>query len=146
MRIKKTSATTSLPAQVVNTYNTSDSDTYSCDYLNNKVDGKLLWQNPSPNSSFSSQTISNIDLSDYAIVEIYCTRFGTGTSSRKLLCFKTLLENSLSQLYYCDYDNGVRAWNRDVTFTNNSILFDDCYINGTITNTGLIPYKVIGYK
>ena len=35
MRIKKTSATTSLPAQVVNTYNTSDSDTYSCDYINN---------------------------------------------------------------------------------------------------------------
>ena len=34
MEIKKVAPTTSLPAQVVNTYNTSNTDTYSCDYIN----------------------------------------------------------------------------------------------------------------
>ena len=34
MRIKKTSQTTTLPAQVVNTYSDSQEDTYSCDYEN----------------------------------------------------------------------------------------------------------------
>lgn len=35
MRIKKTSQTTTLPAQVVNTYSESTEDTYSCDFINN---------------------------------------------------------------------------------------------------------------
>lgn len=37
MRIKKTSATTPVQAQVVNTYSTSTTDAYSANYVNNAV-------------------------------------------------------------------------------------------------------------
>lgn len=39
MRIKKTSATTPVQAQVVNTYNESQANAYSCDYVNDLTDG-----------------------------------------------------------------------------------------------------------
>lgn len=82
MRIKKTSATTSLPAQVVNTYNESDSDTYSCDYINgintystDEVDTGKKWINNKPiykkvieftsisanNTQYKSFGVNNID-------------------------------------------------------------------------------------
>lgn len=37
MRIKKTSATTPVQAQVVNTYSTSTTDAYSANYVNNNI-------------------------------------------------------------------------------------------------------------
>ena len=37
MRIKKTSQTTPTASQIVNTYSTSQTDAYSCNYVNNEV-------------------------------------------------------------------------------------------------------------
>lgn len=82
MRIKKVAPTTSIQAQVVNTYSNSDSDTYSCDYINNSdsystneiktnkrwIDGKPIYRKIFNNVSISAGTgryitsgISNIE-------------------------------------------------------------------------------------
>ena len=105
--------------------------------------GTELWTNSSPTSSFASQTIG-ITLTDYKYIEIYYSRF-TGT---KILCNKIPFSNSSIQteLNYSDYDNGARSWNRNATIDTTGIQFGNCSINGTTTNTGLIPYKIIGYK
>lgn len=46
MRIKKTSQTTTMSAQVVNTYSESTEDTYSCDYENKKFKDKIDMTTP----------------------------------------------------------------------------------------------------
>ena len=83
MRIKKTSQTTILPAQVVNTYDTSQENAYSCDYINDSdtystsevktnktwINGKPIWRicitgtTPSTVNTYSNVTvgITNLD-------------------------------------------------------------------------------------
>ena len=61
MRIKKTSETTTLPAQVVNVQSDSTQDTYSCDYINKF--GKLLWH-----GSFTSGDITVPGLTNYNVI------------------------------------------------------------------------------
>ena len=53
MRIKKTSQTTTLPAQVVNTNSNSTEDAYSCDYVNNQVKWKYLGTGTNTDRSIS---------------------------------------------------------------------------------------------
>lgn len=66
-------------AQVSNTKSTSTTDTYSCEYVNKKVDGVVLYEN-------SAGTTSNITLNEapsgnYNFIEIY------GISSDSMLCY-----------------------------------------------------------
>lgn len=145
-QIKKTSETRPLTGHVVNTYSESEGNAYSCDYSNKAFGGTILWTNDSPTSSFASQTIS-IDLSDYNTVDIYAVRFNT-TGGRQLLHYKILIDvpNKNTQMFYCDYENGVRTWNRNVDWTTSSITFGNATINGSSSNGALIPYKIVGYK
>lgn len=70
MRIKKTSQTTPVQAQVINTYSSSQTDTYSCDYANDnfQMNGTVLY-----NDATGSNT--NLTLSDsaanYTYLEIF---------------------------------------------------------------------------
>lgn len=102
-----------------------------------------LWTNPNPTSSFSGQDVE-ISLSGYAMIEIFYTRFqGIKILSNRI----PFSSNEQTELNYSDYDSGsVRSWNRNVTLSTTKIAFGDCKINNTTTNTGLIPYKIIGYK
>lgn len=118
--------------------------------LNNKLDNKqekgtTLWTNNNPSSAFSEQAINNINLTDYQIIKIVFSRF-TGNIQ---LTQDFVFDNSDldCEIIYSDYDSGnVRSWNRSVTLKTTSVEFGNCTINGTTTNTGLIPYKIIGYK
>ena len=118
--------------------------------LNNKLDTKqdkgiLLWTNPNPSSSFSAQTINNINLTDYKFIEIYYIRY----SGENIFCNRVPFENTeiYTQLNYCDYDIGsVRAWIRNVRLRTNDIYFNTASINGNVDNSALVPYKIIGYK
>lgn len=105
----------------------------------------VLWTNPSPTSTFSGQTLS-IDLTNYKALDIYCLRYNA--TDRHILHYKILLDSSYttSQLFYSDYDNGVRSWNRNVNWATNSITFGNATINGSSSNGALIPYKIVGIK
>ena len=114
--------------------------------LNNKQDeGITLWTNPNPTSSFSAQTINNINLTDYKFIEIYYIRY----SGENIFCNRVPFENAeiYTQLNYCDYDVGnVRAWIRNVRLRTTDIYFNTASINGNVDNSALVPYKIIGYK
>lgn len=155
--IIKATSTTPITANVVNEESQSTTDTYSCDYVNQVAQdledaindkqekGTLLWTNPDPSSAFSEQTINNINLTDYEKIKIVFSRF-TGNIQ---LTQDFIFDNSDldCEIIYSDYDSGnVRSWNRSVILKTTSVEFGNCTINGTRTNTGLIPYKIIGYK
>lgn len=126
---------------VLNESSNSTTDTYCCDYIN----GTEIWANTNPTSSFAGQDI-NEDLSGYSYLDIYCLRYIADDQS--VLHFKVLLDStySTSQLFYVDYSNGVRSWNRTLSWTSSKITFGNNTINGSTNNSGLVPYKIIGHK
>ena len=67
--IIKVKPTRVLASTVVNAYNESTENAYSCDYSNKAFGGKILWTNESPTSNFASQDM-NLSSSDYDCYEI----------------------------------------------------------------------------
>lgn len=130
-------------ANVSDTYSTSETDTYSCDYINNKITGTQLWVNPSLGAAFGAQTIS-VDLSPYKYVELVYYRFPSATTPMFRIFTRV---GDTSQLNYCDYDQStVRAWIRQFEVKSTGIEFKNATINGTTDNSGLVPGKIIGHK
>ena len=71
MRIRKTSQTTTTSAQLLNSYSTSQTSGYACDYINRhfQSNAAILWQNSNPTNSFGVETIT-LSSSDYDILEL----------------------------------------------------------------------------
>lgn len=141
--IIKAKQSAGLVANVSNTYSTSETDTYSCDYMNNRITGTELWINTSVATAFGAQTIS-VDLSPYKYIELVYYRYPSTTTPMFRIFAKV---GDISQLNYCDYDSGsVRAWIREFQVKSTGIEFKIATINGTTNNSGLIPGKIIGHK
>lgn len=130
-------------ANVSKTYSTSETDTYSCNYMNNRITGTELWTNTSLGAAFGPQTIQ-VDLSPYKYVELVYYRYPSTTTPMFRIFTKV---GDISQLNYCDYDSGsVRAWIREFEVKSTGIEFKIATINGTTDNGGLVPGKIIGHK
>ena len=141
--IIKAKQSAGLIANVSNTYSTSQTDTYSCNYVNNKITGTELWTNTSLGGAFGPQTIQ-VDLSPYKYVELVYYRYPAATTPMFRIFAKV---GDVSQLNYCDYDSGsVRAWIREFEVKSTGIEFKIATINGTTNNRGLVPGKIIGHK
>lgn len=114
----------------------------------NEVDTKhtktTLWTNSSPTSEFAGQTIT-LSSSDYDYVMLYYAR--TPGSRNEVFC-NILEKNKDTELLYLDYfGNATRTWSRSAYIRNGtSVTFGACTINGSTTNTGLVPQKIIGCK
>lgn len=130
-------------AEVNNTQNNSTTNTYSCNYINGKT-GVELWTNQYPVSDFGTQTIP-LSLSGYKVISIFYTRWAGSKTLSTTIYFEDL--KTYTELNYSDYDSGtVRSWNRNATIETTGIYFENNTINGSVSNGGLIPYKIIGYK
>lgn len=130
-------------ANVSNTQSDSTTDTYSCDYINNRITGTELWINTSLGAAFGPQTIQ-VDLSPYKYIELVYYRYPSTTTPMFRIFTKV---GDISQLNYCDYDSGsVRAWIREFEVKSTGIEFKIATINGTTDNGGLVPGKIIGHK
>ena len=141
--IIKATQSAGLIANVSNIYSTSETDTYSCDYINNKITGTQLWVNPSLGAAFGAQTIS-VDLSPYKYIELVYYRFPAATTPMFRIFTRV---GDISQLNYCDYDQSTaRAWIREFEVKSTGIEFKIATINGTTDNGGLVPGKIIGHK
>lgn len=127
---------------IKNTNNNSQTDTYSCDYINNKITGTQLWTNPSLAGAFGPQTIP-LDLSSYKYIELVYYRYPAATTPMFRVFTRV---GDVSQLNYCDYDNSVRAWNREFEVKSTGIEFKIATVNGATNNNGLVPGKIIGHK
>ena len=66
----------------VTTYTESNSKTYSCNYANNNFGGKgkILWENPNPNSSVAEGTTATLSSDDYDYLICLCDKFFEGLS------------------------------------------------------------------
>lgn len=147
MRIKKTSQTTTLPAQVVNTRSDSTEDTYACDYANKAFGGTILWTNDSPTSDFAGQTI-NKNLSSYDYIDIV-------SNSGIYRCPTT--GYSINMIRMQDSNgNYTGSWFIDMRLVQvnpTEIIFQDNRGSATnITNSYVVrnnhnkPLYIIGYK
>lgn len=67
MRIRKISQVSGFVGTISNSYSSSNVDTYSCSYVNGKVEkfGKLLWS-----GTFTSGNITVDGLSDYTLIAV----------------------------------------------------------------------------
>ena len=143
--IKKTSETRALAGNIVNAYSKSQKSTYSCDYLN----GKLLWANPNPTSSFAPQTIT-LNSDDYDVYEVF---YKVESSSSSIKSEKSIkgygcwLEQSRAES-----SGGSTCRMRNITYTNATTLVVDIGWSSTGTSnrtqldSSLIPIYIIGYK
>lgn len=125
-------------ANVSQTKTTSDTDVYSCNYVN----AVTVWENPNIAQFFSSQTI-NIDFSTYKKIKIFSYRYKEVDERQIITEFDV---GTVGEIIYSDYDGKVRSWNRQVTINSNSISFGNCKINGENINGGLVPSKIVAYK
>lgn len=127
---------------ITNTHSEATDKGYSCNYLNGKM-GEVLWTNSNIGSSFGN-VVLNIDTSEYNVIEIFYHRY---QSDRRKFSTRILNEgDKKSQLFYSDYDNGVRSWNRNIDWNDTAFEFAHNTINGSTDDNGLIPIKIIGYK
>ena len=104
---------------------------------------ELLWENASPTSSFSTQTLSVTGMSAYKAILVVCT------------CgIYMLMNNGMYQSM--DHgrvinDKNHQRYTRNVTPNGNTIEFHECRYSvtgtdATLDNNTLIPYKIYGVK
>lgn len=141
MRIKKTSQTTTLSAQTVNTYSDSTENAYACDYANKAFGGTILWANESPNSSFAGQDVSTNN--DYDCIEVI---YGYGTTGDKYSSGK-IFKGTTTTLSIVYLSGGTYTRTRTVNYqSNGTCTFGDGYLTGNVNNAVAIPLYIIGYK
>jgi len=152
MRIRKTSIVRAIAGKIVNIFNQSQENAYSCDYVNgikdtidtsiNNVKGQVLWTNSNPASDFIAQDI-NLSSSNYDVLEIffYSSTSQTNSSSIRLRNKKNTI------LRWWDASRS-KMYERGITYVNDTKLtIGECsmYNVGTSNNI-IIPHKIIGYK
>lgn len=127
---------------------------------NLQVDGKIidggtiLWTNPNPTSSFSSQTIT-LSSGDYDILEWY---IGASTSGTYLFTEKSIKNFGISSTFITELNQGYNQYTgfiqRNIKYsTDTTYNIANCLSRRnasqstpTIDNGYMIPLYVIGYK
>ena len=107
----------------------------------------LLWTNPSPTSSFASQTIS-LDLKDYTFVAVELI-FSASTYSGGERGITILPKLSITSFAYVMLKNGnnLSAIGRQVTsITDTSISFGSSLWNGETSADRGIPTRIWGIR
>lgn len=142
MRIKKTSQTTPVSAQIVDGYSESTTDGYSQNYINNAFGGTILWTNPSPASAFASQTIT-LSSGDYDVLEIFYSLTYNPTQVKSI---KVLKGKNFVLDFYDGYSS--KGAIRPVNYTNDtSLSVQNSFYNSTVNSSNYcIPLYIIGYK
>ena len=103
------------------------------------ITGQILWTNPNPTVSFSSQTIT-LSTNDY---DMLLWVFSTGTSNSQYISFYTIKGKGVYASWV--YNNTFLA--REINYsTDTQYSVGDNKTNGTTNNVSTIPQYVIGYK
>ena len=109
------------------------------------ITGKVLWTNPNPTSTFTSQSI-DLQNSDFDTIQIIFYQ------AINILRFQStglipIGESHLSTMF------NAKSYIRTFRIANNVLTFDDCNTynsynstTATVNNNALIPIYIIGYK
>lgn len=146
MRIKKVSQPTPIipnTAQITDTYSTSTTDGYSCNYINNRM--KLLWTNPSPTSAMTVDSKINLSSDDY---DLLVWVYGYNTSNTNLQNSSICVKGNNILLTMIGYSAGALQ-RRTLTYvsdTQYNVNAAYSSTGGTNTNTMNILLYVYGIK
>lgn len=125
---------------VKNEKTTSETDVYSCNYVNNMR--KVLWTNQNPSQEMGTGKLINLSSSDYDELEWVFAYSTTANNAISVNCLKGMSVHVVSM----GYNNPtlirrVINYVSDIQYTSNIAKFGD--VDST---TALIPVKVIGIK
>lgn len=145
--VVNTNATT-LDNLIVTTNTASDSNAYSCNYINNTLEdyqtkGEIIWTNPSPNAEFANQPINFTDT--YSYYDITFRQDGQIMKTQR--CYVDANFNYNLETIYGGYirTRDLRAYNNRLYF-GNGFFYQTYGGTGTTNNNQCIPYQIIGYK
>lgn len=118
-----------------------------------RLNGEILWTNPNPNISFSSQEIT-LSSGDYDVLEIYYYDWVDIDSYKDLLCQKTIKGHSTKLQVQLTNNNTAYAGNRRIRYIDDTTLqidngykvIDNSHIDTGEANYWNVPVYVIGYK
>lgn len=107
----------------------------------------LLWTNASPTSDFAEQTITSVDLSEYAYIIV---QYALSKSYNQYRYLWTVLVDGYEHItFFPQYKN----WNRSVKASTSSVYFSDCNVYNAYANTGssvsndyMIPLYIYGVR
>lgn len=143
-------ASTGTSIEVHNEYSTSTTEPYSANYVN-ALNGKILWVNPSPSSTFGPQNIT-LSSDDYDCLEIYYYDWIDTKRMKSQRAIKG--ENILIDASFFS-DPNFFASGRPITYNSDtSYSVGDCVAlygsTTTLVNQSInfvcIPVYIIGYK
>jgi hypothetical protein len=114
------------------------------------ITGTILWTNPNPTSSFTSQTVT-LSSDDYDMLEIIYISESTGTLNRLLKTVKSLKGYNTILEITNPLGSTTPIRTRNVTYVSNtSLTFSDGYAGNvyplSTDNSKCIPLYIIGYK
>ena len=152
-------------SSVKNVYDSSTSNVYSTEYVNTKVRGKKLWENPNPTSDFAPQTInfgSTNDYDFYKIVFIYHYNPDVSVENQQYNSQDVEIGYGFRFLYHGTYTPNIEssttkgeissALRPDCVCNHDSITFTKCYQYRTDesgkhvgANDYMIPVRIYGY-
>ena len=109
--------------------------------ITDDIRGRLLWS--STTTSRGADTLSLEDSNyDYAI--IYCYRNGAlDNRSMSYICEKGM---EIEMTYIDYFNNAVRCWSRNISFSGSSATITTGIINGSANTGAICPYKIVGFK
>lgn len=143
MRIKKVSQTAGLVGSVVNSQSESNSDTYSCNYINSIVNGDVLWENGNLANGWDEYPVP-VDLSNYQYVAIEFVYNTGNTNTYKIE--KVKVGNNITGTIQWIGSGGVEIMSRNFVVSSSQVNIKKGYTNSNVDRTALIPSKIIGYK
>lgn len=111
--------------------------------VSERLGGKLLWENPSPNSDFGKQTIE-LSSSDYDYLKFYYFVDG----SYACLGVQETLKGYGTKLINVSYSGSTAvSIMRNVTYiSDTSYDIKGSTTNGTANNSLNVPYRIYGFK
>lgn len=124
--------------------------------LHNEIQGNLIWENPSPDSAYSSGTINVANIQNYDELEFVYTNIAGSSRSLIKSYYKVMPSGSnYHDVYdiFVDSSGTVTGTFRELNVNNSTgdIDIGTGYnrrqgTSQTVNASALIPYKVIGYK
>ena len=106
------------------------------------LNSKVLWQNNSLTSSFSSQTVT-LSSSDYTFLVF---EFALGTDNANDICSTIIPKGASTRLFYVN-GSSMRVGHRNAKRQSDTTYrFEDAYWNGSVANGDIIPSRIIGLK
>lgn len=151
MRIKKIAPVTPANGNIKNSYGTSQTDTYSQEYIND-LQPKLLWTNSNINVEFLAQDISITDLSTYSYYEIIYKQHATTQNYLQSSGKISIGQNAYLGGGILRKSAAPRFWARFVDYSSTKLTFSAGYYETTsdssagTANDIIIPVQIIGYK